>query len=54
VTDEERRAAEGDELALDELLKKNADAPTPAGPTPRELGLVPLSRKPTRETGHST
>lgn len=54
LTDEERRAAEGDERALDELLKKNADAPTPAGPTPRELGLVPLSRKPTREAGHST
>lgn len=54
LTDEERCAAEGDELALDELLKKNADAPTPAGPTPRQLGLVPLSRKPSREAGHST
>lgn len=49
LTDEERRAAEGDELALEGLLKKNADAPTPAGPTPRELGLVPLSQKPTPE-----
>ncbi len=54
LTDEERRAAEGDERALNELLAKNADAPTPAGPTPRDLGLVPLSRKPTREAGHST
>ncbi len=49
LTDEERRAAEGDELALDGLLQKNADVPTPTGPTPRELGLVPLSRKPTPE-----
>jgi hypothetical protein len=54
LTEEERRAAEGDERALDELLNKNADVPTPAGPTPRQLGLVPLSRKPTREAGHST
>ena len=46
LTEEERRAAEGDEHAVDELLNKTADVPTPAGSTPCQFGIVPLTRKP--------
>jgi integrase len=37
LTDEERAAVEDDAAALDRLLERLADVPTPAGPTPRDL-----------------
>ena len=43
LTDGERAAIEQDRLALDRLLEGLADAPTPAGPTPRELAERPSS-----------
>jgi integrase len=42
LTDDERAAVEDGQLALDGLLERLADVPTPAGPTPRQLGLRPL------------
>jgi integrase len=47
LTDEERAAVEDDAAALDRLLERLADVPTPAGPTPRDLDahqrkLLPL------------
>jgi integrase len=37
LTEEERAAVEDGEVALDQLLKRLVDVPTPAGPTPRQL-----------------
>ncbi|MFL9653438.1 tyrosine-type recombinase/integrase [Streptomyces sp. PB17] len=46
-TDDEREALEGDREAVTELAQRLADTPTPAGPTPTELGtssgFVPLT-----------
>jgi hypothetical protein len=47
LTDDERAAVEDDVAALDRLVQRLTDVPTPAGPTPRELGtpgreLLPL------------
>ncbi|MFJ6699924.1 hypothetical protein ACIQM4_28230 [Streptomyces sp. NPDC091272] len=42
LTDEERAAVNDGQAALDRLLDRLADTPTPAGPTPRELD-VPAS-----------
>ena len=42
LTDEERAAVEDGTSALDGLLERLADVPTPAGPTPRQLGRRPL------------
>ena len=39
----ERAAIERDSLALDRLLDRVADTPTPTGPTPRELAARPHS-----------
>ncbi|MGW2651835.1 tyrosine-type recombinase/integrase [Streptomyces sp. NPDC001393] len=49
LTDDEREALEGDREAVTALAKRLADTPTPAGPTPRELGtatdaFVPLTQ----------
>ncbi|WP_201791351.1 tyrosine-type recombinase/integrase [Aeromicrobium sp. PE09-221] len=41
LTDDEREALEGDREALTALLDKLSDVPTPAGPTPQELGVEP-------------
>ncbi|MGB9305403.1 MAG: tyrosine-type recombinase/integrase, partial [Mycobacterium sp.] len=38
LTDDERNAVDDGHAALDALLDRLADVPTPAGPTPRELG----------------
>jgi hypothetical protein len=38
LTDDERAAVDDGQVALDKLLAQLADAPTPAGPTPRQLG----------------
>jgi len=37
LTDDERAAVDDGQAAIDRLLAKLADAPTPAGPTPRQL-----------------
>jgi hypothetical protein len=38
LTDDERAAADDGQAALDKLLGQLADTPTPAGPTPRQMG----------------
>jgi hypothetical protein len=42
LTDDERDALEGDRDAITALAEKLADVPTPAGPTPEELGTEPV------------
>jgi hypothetical protein len=37
LTDDERAAVEDGTTAVERLLERLADTPTPAGPTPREL-----------------
>ena len=37
LTDDERAAVDDGQAAIDRLLAKLADTPTPAGPTPRQL-----------------
>ncbi|MFJ1561402.1 hypothetical protein [Streptomyces mirabilis] len=48
LTDDEREALEGDREAVTALAERLADTPTPAGPTPRDLGttgaFVPLTQ----------
>jgi hypothetical protein len=41
LTDDERAALEGDHDAVAALAERLADVPTPAGPTPNELGAEP-------------
>jgi hypothetical protein len=41
LTEEERDALEGDQNAIAALVDKLADVPTPAGPTPNQLGTEP-------------
>lgn len=47
LTDEERQALEDDREALTALAQRLADTPTPAGPTPKQLGtdstFIPLT-----------
>ena len=38
LTEPERAAVEDGAAAVEQLLDRLADTPTPAGPTPRELG----------------
>ena len=38
LTDDERAAVDDGHTAVTALLDRLADVPTPAGPTPRELG----------------
>jgi hypothetical protein len=40
LTDDERAAPEGDREAIAAIVERLADIPTPAGPTPHELGTV--------------
>jgi hypothetical protein len=42
LTDAERAALEGDRDAVAALVEKLADVPTPAGPTPNQLGHAPI------------
>ena len=51
LTDDELRAASGDEAALTALIERNADVPTPAGRTPRELGMLNGHRGPACRCG---
>lgn len=37
LTDEERATVDDGQAALDRLLERLADVPTPSGPTPRQL-----------------
>lgn len=39
LTDDERAAVDDGQTALDQLLERLADVPTPAGPTPRQIGV---------------
>ncbi|WP_282204175.1 site-specific integrase [Kitasatospora fiedleri] len=39
LTDDERAAVDDGQAALDQLLERLANAPTPAGPTPRQIGV---------------
>ena len=41
LTDDERAAVDDGHAALDSLLDRLADVPTPAGPTPRQIGIPP-------------
>jgi hypothetical protein len=41
LTDDERAAVEDGSAAVDRLLERLADTPTPAGRTPRELAQSP-------------
>lgn len=42
LTDDEKAAVEDGAVAVDHLLSRLADVPTPAGPTPRQMGVTPL------------
>ena len=44
LTDEERAAVENDQGAVDQLLDRLTDTPTPAGPTPRDLDAADPGR----------
>src|SRR5947208_2319779 len=47
LTDDERAAVEDGTAAVERLLDRLADTPTPAGPTPRELvagSFIPVER----------
>ena len=50
LTDEEKRAAEGDERALNELLRNNnSGVPVSTGARPHARTIVPLGRKSERD-----
>ncbi len=42
LTDDEQAAVEDGQAALDQLLRRLVDVPTPAGTTPRQLTATPL------------
>ncbi len=55
LTDDERGAVDDGQAVLDKLLERLADVPTPAGPTPRQIGapaqatllpVIEVSKKP--------
>ncbi|WP_069816363.1 hypothetical protein [Streptomyces sp. TP-A0874] len=39
LTDDERAAVDDGQAALDQLLERLTDVPTPGGPTPRQIGI---------------
>jgi hypothetical protein len=39
LTDDERAAVDDGQAALDSLLTRLTDVPTPSGPTPRQIGM---------------
>jgi hypothetical protein len=39
LTDDERAAVDDGQAALDQLMDRLTDVPTPAGPTPRQIGI---------------
>lgn len=54
LTDDEREALEGDREAVAALAERLSDIPTPAGPTPKELGtpksFIPLTQLTERQS----
>jgi hypothetical protein len=44
LTDDERAAVDDGQTALDALLERLAEVPTPAGPSPRDLNRPTASR----------
>jgi Phage integrase family len=53
LTEDEQTAVEEGAAAVDRLLERLADLPTPAGPTPRQLEVIPLPVvKPRQDLGH--
>lgn len=58
LTDDERAAVDDGQAALDQLLERLTDVPTPAGPTPRQIGIpaqatllpvIEINRRPTEQ-----
>ena len=58
LTDDERAAVDDGQATLDQLLKLLSDVPTPAGPTPRQIGIpaqatllpvIEINQKPTEQ-----
>ncbi|MFG2873931.1 hypothetical protein ACGFYU_02800 [Streptomyces sp. NPDC048337] len=58
LTDDERAAVDDGQAALDQLLERLTDIPTPAGPTPRQIGIpaqatvlpiIEINRKPAEQ-----
>ena len=58
LTEDERDAVDEGHAALDKLLERLADIPTPAGPTPRQIGapsqatllpVIEINRAPVRK-----
>ncbi|MDX3352506.1 hypothetical protein PV703_04035 [Streptomyces sp. ME01-24h] len=56
LTDDERAAADDGRATLVQRLKRLSDVPTPAGPTPRQIGIparatllpvIEINKKPT-------
>lgn len=60
LTDDERAAVDGGQAAMDKLLERLADVPTPAGPTPRQISvpataaLLPIADVRQGPPGHAT
>jgi hypothetical protein len=44
LTDGEQAAVDDGQAALDQLLQRLVDVPTPAGPTPQQIGIRPRPR----------
>jgi hypothetical protein len=58
LTDDERAAVDDGQATLDQLLTRLSDVPTPAGPTPRQIGIpaqatllpvIEINQKPTEQ-----
>jgi hypothetical protein len=43
LTDDERAAVDDGQAALNQLLERLTDVPTPAGPTPRQISVPPTA-----------
>lgn len=43
LTEEERAAVDDGQTAIDALLERLTDVPTPAGPTPRQIRVPPTA-----------
>jgi hypothetical protein len=52
LTDDEQAAIEDGQAALDDLLQRLTDVPTPAGPTPRELNSLTIRQLPIADVTH--
>jgi hypothetical protein len=58
LTNDERAAVDDGQATLDQLLTRLSDVPTPAGPTPRQIGIpaqatllpvIEINQKPTEQ-----